>query len=67
MLLANVALKAGLNRSILETGWHLFEMFLPYKLAAAGRRAHERQPCLQPDLRVLPGCRQIQPREQGGF
>ena len=28
--------KAGLNRSILEVGWHQFEQFLTYKLVAAG-------------------------------
>ncbi|MGO9132433.1 MAG: RNA-guided endonuclease InsQ/TnpB family protein [Methylovirgula sp.] len=28
--------KAGLNRAILEQGWHQFEMMLSYKLAAAG-------------------------------
>ena len=28
--------KAGLNRSILEHGWHQFEVFLTYKLTAAG-------------------------------
>ncbi len=31
-----VAQKSGLNRSILEHGWHQFETFLTYKLAASG-------------------------------
>ncbi|UVO30199.1 transposase [Bradyrhizobium arachidis] len=34
----NVRQKAGLNRSILEHGWHQFETFLAYKLEAAGGR-----------------------------
>lgn len=32
----NVRQKAGLNRSILEHGWHQFERLLAYKLEAAG-------------------------------
>jgi putative transposase len=32
----NVRQKAGLNRSILEQGWHQFELMLAYKLEAAG-------------------------------
>lgn len=32
----NVRQKAGLNRSILEHGWHQFEVLLTYKLAATG-------------------------------
>lgn len=32
----NVRQKAGLNRSILEHGWHQFETLLAYKLASAG-------------------------------
>ena len=32
----NVRQKSGLNRSILEHGWHQFETFLTYKLAASG-------------------------------
>jgi putative transposase len=32
----NVAAKAGLNRSILNVGWHGIEVKLAYKLAAAG-------------------------------
>jgi putative transposase len=32
----NVRQKAGLNRSILETGWLQFQQFLTYKLAANG-------------------------------
>ncbi|UVO30543.1 zinc ribbon domain-containing protein [Bradyrhizobium arachidis] len=35
---ATCARKAGLNRSILEHGWHQFETFLAYKLEAAGGR-----------------------------
>ena len=34
----NVRAKAGLNRSILETGWHQFETLLSYKLAERGGR-----------------------------
>lgn len=34
----NVRQKAGLNRSILEQGWHHFETMLAYKLDAAGGR-----------------------------
>lgn len=34
----NVRQKAGLNRSILEHGWFQFEVYLSYKLAAAGGR-----------------------------
>ncbi|MDO9364649.1 MAG: transposase [Sphingopyxis sp.] len=34
----NVRQKAGLNRSILEHGWHQFERLLAYKLDAAGGR-----------------------------
>lgn len=34
----NVRQKAGLNRSILEQGWHQFETLLTYKLEAAGGR-----------------------------
>jgi putative transposase len=33
---SQVRQKAGLNRSILEVGWHQFEQFLTYKLVAAG-------------------------------
>lgn len=33
---SHVRQKAGLNRSILEVGWHQFETFLTYKLLAAG-------------------------------
>ena len=32
----NVRQKAGLNRAILERGWHQFETFLSYKIAANG-------------------------------
>lgn len=32
----NARQKAGLNRAILERGWHQFETFLAYKLAANG-------------------------------
>lgn len=32
----NVAAKSGLNRSILDQGWHAFEMMLKYKLAWLG-------------------------------
>jgi len=47
----NVRAKAGLNRAILERGWHQFEIFLAYKLAAAGgelrhvRAAYTSQTC----------------------
>jgi putative transposase len=33
---SQVRQKAGLNRSILEVGWHQFEQFLTYKLEASG-------------------------------
>lgn len=33
---SNVRQKAGLNRAILDKGWHQFQTFLEYKLAAAG-------------------------------
>lgn len=34
----NVRAKSGLNRSILENGWHQFERLLAYKIEAAGGR-----------------------------
>src|SRR5690606_27451612 len=33
---SNIRQKTGLNRSILEHGWHQFERLLTYKLAASG-------------------------------
>lgn len=40
----NVRQKAGLNRSILEHGWHQFETMLAYKLDAAGGRLFKVNP-----------------------
>ena len=37
----NVRAKAGLNRSILDQGWHMFRTFLAYKLAENGGRLVE--------------------------
>lgn len=37
----NVRAKAGLNRSILDQGWHMFRTFLAYKLGESGGRLIE--------------------------
>ena len=37
----NVRAKAGLNRSILDQGWHMFGTFLAYKLGESGGRLIE--------------------------
>lgn len=40
----NVRQKAGLNRAILENGWHQFEVLLSYKVAALGGEVRKVNP-----------------------